>query len=111
MSIKTKTMKAFMIVMASAMAIPALADKNDKVTLQETPVKVSEISGIDGFIGDRMKLNRDVYLKNFPIDQYVDFVVNRQHKDWNWTQAEQHGKWIESECLSFCHPEQGQRTL
>ena len=60
MSIKTKTMKAFMIVMASAMAIPALADKNDKVTLQETPVKVSEISGRDGCFGDRMKLTRAV---------------------------------------------------
>lgn len=32
------------------------------------------------------------FLKHFPIDQYVDFVVNRQHTAWNWTQAEQHGK-------------------
>lgn len=70
------------------------------VTLLESPVKVSEISGFDGFIGQRMKLNRDVYLKNFPIDQYVDFVVNRQHTAWNWTKAEQHGKWIESAYLS-----------
>ena len=92
--------KAMIMLVASALALPAFADKNDKVTLLETPVKVSEISGIDGFIGDRMKLNRDVYLKNFPIDKYVDFVVNRQHKDWNWTQAEQHGKWIESAYLS-----------
>ena len=93
--------KALVVLAASAMAIPALAaDKNDKVTLLESPVKVSEISGIDGFIGDRMKLNRDVYLKNFPIDKYVDFVVNRQHTGWDWTRAEQHGKWIESAYLS-----------
>ena len=92
--------KAMIALVASAMALPALADKNDKVTLLESPVKVSEISGIDGFIGDRMKLNRDVYLKNFPIDKYVDFVVNRQHTGWDWTKAEQHGKWIESAYLS-----------
>ena len=92
--------KALALLVTSAMTIPALANKNDKVTLLETPVKISEISGIDGFIGDRLKLNRDVYLKNFPIDKYVDFVVNRQHTAWDWTKAEQHGKWIESAYLS-----------
>ena len=95
--------KALVVLAASAMAIPALAaDKNDKVTLLEPPVKVSEISGIDGFIGDRMKLNRDVYLKNFPIDKYVDFVVNRQHTGWDWTRAERHP--IHSTCLYWQPP-------
>ena len=47
-----------------------------------------------------MEVNRNAYLKHFPIDKYVDFVVNRQHTAWNWTQAEQHGKWIESAYLS-----------
>ncbi len=101
MNIKAKTNKALMVVMASAMmTIPALAGKNDKVNLLETPVKVSEVLGIDGFFGQRMKLNRDTYLTNFPIDKYVDFVVNRQHTGWDWTRAEQHGKWIESAYLS-----------
>ena len=100
MRIRKIASKALAVLISSVMAIPAFADKNDKVTLLEPPVKVSEISGIDGFIGDRMKLNRDVYLKNFPIDKYVDFVVKHQHKGWNWTQAEQHGKWIESAYLS-----------
>ena len=47
-----------------------------------------------------MKLNRDIYLKNFPINRYVDFIVERQHIQWDWTKAEQHGKWIESAYLS-----------
>lgn len=100
MLINKTTKMLLSLVTVSALATPAFADKNDKVTLQESPVKVSEISGIDGFIGQRMKLNRDTYLKNFPIDKYVDFVVNRQHTGWIWTQAEQHGKWIESAYLS-----------
>lgn len=95
-----KQLVSFMIVMASAMAIPTLASGKDKIANMEVPVKVSEVSNIGGFIGQRMQLNRDVYLKNFPIDQYVDYVVNRQHTGWDWTRAEQHGKWIESAYLS-----------
>ncbi len=93
-------LKTFVVVMASAIAIPSMADKHDKVTLLEAPVKVADVSGIDGFIGQRIDLNRNVYLKDFPIDKYVDFVVDRQHTSWDWTRAEQHGKWIESAYLS-----------
>lgn len=100
MNVKTETKKMLMIVMASTMIIPTLAGKNDKVNLLETPVKVSEVSDIDGFFGQRMQLNRDTYLTNFPIDKYVDFVVDRRHTEWDWTRAEQHGKWIESAYLS-----------
>ena len=90
-------LKTFVVVMASAIAIPSMADK---VTLLEAPVKVADVSGIDGFIGQRIDLNRNVYLKDFQIDKYVDFVVDRQHTSWDWTRAEQHGKWIESAYLS-----------
>ena len=76
------------------------AKTHDQVGRLETPVPVSSVRNITGFYGDRMKLNRDVYLKQFPIDQYVDFIVARQHTAWNWTQAEQHGKWVESAYLS-----------
>lgn len=93
-------LKTFVVVMASAIAIPSMADKHDKVTLLEAPVKVADVSGIDGFIGQRIDLNRNVYLKDFQIDKYVDFVVDRQHTSWDWTRAEQHGKWIESAYLS-----------
>ena len=58
------------------------------------------VRNITGFFGHRMEVNRNAYLKHFPIDKYVDFVVNRQHSAWDWTQAEQHGKWIESAYLS-----------
>lgn len=47
-----------------------------------------------------MEVNRDIYLKNFPIDEYVSFIEKREHTSWDWTKAEQHGKWIESAYLS-----------
>lgn len=73
---------------------------SDSIRLVETPVPVSSVNHISGFIGERIALNRNVYLKQFPIDQYVAFIEQRQHCDWNWTMAEQHGKWIESAYLS-----------
>ncbi|MCW0481384.1 beta-L-arabinofuranosidase domain-containing protein [Gaoshiqia sediminis] len=63
-------------------------------------MQVSSIKNISGFFGYRMEVNRNNYLKNFPIDKYVDFIVKREHTDWDWTKAEQHGKWIESAYLS-----------
>lgn len=76
------------------------APKYYKVGLHEKPVPVSTVQNISGFFGHRMEINRNAYLKNFPIDNYVDFVVKRQHTAWDWTKAEQHGKWIESAFLS-----------
>lgn len=85
------------ILLAGSMAAPSLAARShDKVAALENPVPVSSVKNITGFYGDRMKLNRNVYLKNFPIDKYVDFIVERQHTRWDWTKAEQHGKWLES---------------
>ena len=89
------------ILLAGSMAAPSLAARShDKVAALENPVPVSSVKNITGFYGDRMKLNRNVYLKNFPIDKYVDFIVERQHTRWDWTKAEQHGKWLESAYLS-----------
>lgn len=70
-----------------------------KVRQKEIPVPIQSVSDIKGFVGDRMTLNRK-YLKEFPIDRYIDFVVERNHTAWDWTKAEQHGKWIESAYLS-----------
>lgn len=78
----------------------AMAASRDRIGRVESPVRITDVRNIGGFIGQRIALNRDVYLKDFPIDRYVDFVVERQHRDWNWTQAEQHGKWMESAYLS-----------
>ena len=95
-------LKSFLtILLAASTAAHSLAARNhDKVAALENPVPVSLVKNVTGFYGERMKLNRDVYLKNFPIDKYVDFIVERQHTTWDWTKAEQHGKWLESAYLS-----------
>lgn len=72
----------------------------DKIPLKEEPVNISTVKNIGGFVGARMRLNRETYLKNFPIEKYVEFIESRNHTDWDWTRAEQHGKWIESAYLS-----------
>ena len=71
-----------------------------KVNLIEKPVPVTSVKDIQGFYGDRMAVNRNAYLKQFPIDRYVEFIEKREHSAWSWTQAEQHGKWVESAYLS-----------
>ncbi len=71
-----------------------------KVNRVETPIPITTIKDIQGFYGHRMSVNRDAYLKNFPIDVYVSFIEEREHTAWDWTKAEQHGKWVESAYLS-----------
>ena len=90
-------------ILCSSMLVASItlnAENHGKIKTVENPVQVASVSQIGGFIGDRIQLNRDGYLKHFPIDEYVDFVVKRQHHDWIWTKAEQHGKWIESTYLT-----------
>ena len=53
--------------------------KQDKVNFVEDAVPVSSVKHITGFFGQRMDLNRNVYLKNFPINKYVDFIVNMKY--------------------------------
>lgn len=89
-----------MLFMAAVTSTNAAKKTAPPVTDRECQVKISDIHNISGFIGDRIRLNREVYLKDFPIERYVDFIVSREHTSWDWTQAEQHGKWIESACLS-----------
>lgn len=72
----------------------------NKVGMVENAVRISNVENVKGFFGEHMKLNRDVYLKNFPIDKYVNIVSERKQTAWDWTKAEQHGKWIESAYLS-----------
>lgn len=88
------------LLMATLPAMTTVAKDHDKVPLKEIPVPVTSVRNIGGFVGDRMALNRDVYLKNFPIEKYVGFVEKRDHTGWDWTRAEQHGKWLESAFLS-----------
>ena len=76
-----------------------------KVNLIEKPVPITEVKNIKGFYGHRMDVNRDIYLKQFPIDTYVEFIEKREHTAWDWTKAEQHGKWVESAYLSAIQSE------
>ncbi len=95
-----KTVIAASCVGLLAFAQTAQAQGRRHFVDKEQQVKITSISNIGGFVGNRIELNRDVYLKNFPIERYVDFIVKRQHTAWDWTKAEQHGKWLESSLLS-----------
>lgn len=84
------------------------AGEYEKMKRVENPVAVSAVKHIGGFFGHRMELNRENYLKKFPIDTYVRFIEKREHTAWDWTRAEQHGKWIESSYLSALQDEDSQ---
>lgn len=53
----------------------------------EKSIPVKEVTDLGGFFGDRIRKNKDVYLKQFPIQNYIDFVKRQDHTDWDWTQA------------------------
>lgn len=90
----------FFMAVIFMLPVNAVGHDYDKIPLKEEPVNISTVKNIGGFVGTRMRLNRETYLKNFPIEKYVEFIENRNHTDWDWTRAEQHGKWIESAYLS-----------
>lgn len=100
-----KIKKVAVISFALTTSLSSSAQSQSKVGLLETPVQISQVKDIGGFYGRRMALNKDKYLKDFPIEQYVDFIVKRQHTKWDWTRAEQHGKWLESSFLSALQSE------
>ncbi len=93
----------FLIISFFCLSISTQAQKS-KVYYQvkriENPVPVTTVKNIGGFYGHRMQVNRDIYLKQFPIDRYVSFIEKREHTGWGWASAEQHGKWVESAYLS-----------
>lgn len=66
----------------------------------ERAIPVKNVTQLSGFFGDRVSKNQNVYLKEFPIEDYMDFVAKQDHKEWTWVKAEQHGKWIESAILA-----------
>lgn len=76
-----------MSMVLTCLPLMATAAKTNRIELVEQPVPVSAVRNIGGFVGERMALNREVYLKQFPIDEYVDFVANRQHRDWAFSYA------------------------
>jgi DUF1680 family protein len=67
---------------------------NDRFFVEKA-IPIEDISDLGGFFGDRVNKNRDVYLKNFPVETYLEWVKKQEYIDWAWT-PEQLGKWIES---------------
>ncbi|MGV8136086.1 MAG: beta-L-arabinofuranosidase domain-containing protein [Mangrovibacterium sp.] len=67
---------------------------NDRL-FAEKAIPIENISDLGGFFGDRVNKNRNVYLKNFPVETYLEWIKKQEYTDWAWT-PEQLGKWIES---------------
>ena len=63
-------------------------------------IPITAIKSVDGFVGDRLLKNKNNYLKTFPIEEHVQFIEERTHKEWDWKKAEQPGKWIESSLIT-----------
>jgi DUF1680 family protein len=59
----------------------------------------SEVTDLGGFVGRRVRANREGYLRPFDIDGYVRLVEQRTWRDWKWF-GEQPGKWLESAAWS-----------
>ncbi len=97
---KSKTWCSVALALFLPLSMWAGQHATNKVGMVENAVRVSNVAPVSGFFGDRMRLNREVYLKNFPIDKYVDYIVERKQTAWDWTKAEQHGKWVESAYLA-----------
>ena len=53
------------------------------VAMASAALRLRFSENITGFFRHRMEVNRNAYLKRFPINQYVDFVVNSQNIAWN----------------------------
>lgn len=85
------------------------AQRQNSAFFVQKAIPVKDVAGLSGFFGDRVQKNKDVYLKGFPIQRYVDFVKKQDYTAWDWTQAEQHGKWIESSI--FAAAESGDEEL
>lgn len=96
----TKAFKLCLFTLLFSHSLVSASNKNvDKIPLVEQPLPIATVSDISGFVGERMEVNRN-YLKKFPIERYIDFIIDRKHTAWDWTKAEQHGKWFESSFLS-----------
>ena len=93
-------LKPILLCALSILSLLANAEGVARTADKEHTVQITSIKDIGGFVGQRIAINRDEYLAHFPIERYVDFIVQRQHTAWDWTKAEQHGKWLESSLLS-----------
>lgn len=71
-------------------------------TRVQSPLTVTEVPELRGYLGERWNANRAGSLHGFDIDRYTRLVEQRNHRDWWWA-GEQDGKWLESAVLSSAH--------
>ncbi len=77
----------------------ALGVEEVRVHRAQYPVPISSFRGIGGFVGERIRANRENYVATFDIDHFVGMVEQKKHRDWWWI-GEQPGKWLESAALN-----------
>jgi uncharacterized protein len=74
-------------------------DANNRIHRQQTPLSVSAVRDLGGYIGQRIRANTEGYLKPFDIERYTKMVEEKKQRDWWWI-GEQPGKWLESAVLA-----------
>jgi len=69
-----------------------------EVPLAQAPLPPGAVSGIGGFLGQRLQGNAD-YLLKFDVGRFVKMVEEKTYRDWFWI-GEQPGKWLEAAILA-----------
>ena len=61
----------------------------------QTRLPAWAVTDLGGFLGRRLRLSAEHYLKPFQVSHWTEMVESRTYKDWWWT-GEQPGKWLHS---------------
>jgi hypothetical protein len=85
---------------ASAQDDPGMVKAKLAVRTVEQAIPATDVTGIGGFVGDRLNKNKWNYLEKFPIDNYIRLIEQRNYTAWDWRPGEQPGKWLESTILT-----------
>jgi DUF1680 family protein len=63
--------------------------------MAQTRLPAGAVTDLGGFLGRRLRLSAENYLKPFQVSHWTEMVESRTYKDWWWT-GEQPGKWLHS---------------
>ena len=85
---------------ATCQESPARVKAPLKIRGVEQAVPATDIISVGGFAGDRIKKNKENYLKTFAIGDYIGLVESRHFTAWDWRKGEQPGKWLESSIIT-----------
>ena len=75
------------------------AQNQNVISRVEEPIPAASVRNLGGYVGQRVRANKDGYLKPFNIDQFACMVEQKKQRDWWWI-GEQPGKWLESAVLT-----------